>query len=119
MKLTLFICVSFIASLLHAAVMPIGNIGDEAMAVKVEMAGQQIQSIHHAKMMESDHHHSEDYCPDNNYSCCLMLGIQSSHINPVSVSRDEVVYASSSYPPPSFRPEILFRPPKLHAVLAA
>lgn len=114
MKFILFICISLLASLFHAAAMPIDAIGDSSKTAKSEMVGQ--HSIHqHAKMMKSGHHQAEDNCPHNNGTCCLTLTMPLNHINSILLPLTDEVYASLSSPPPKIILETLYRPPKFFA----
>lgn len=103
--------------MLHAVAMPIANLGDRPMTHKVEMVGQHSPE-QHAKMMQSDHHESEDYCPDNNYSCCIAMALQPASPSPLKLVRSDETYTSPSLHPPRLSSDALYKPPKFYPVLA-
>jgi len=118
MKLTLFICISLLASLLHAAAMPVEGLGGSPMIHGVGEIKQNSHA-HHASMKHgADHGEVEDYCPDNQYSCCLIVVLKPDSIDPDTGFSREEFFASRSLNQPIFRPESLYRPPKFYSALA-
>jgi len=117
MKFALFICMSLLASLLHAAAMPIADMGNRSMTHKVEMTGEHTPE-QHAKMMQGEHHDAEELCPDNNYSCCMASALQPDLLLPHILSLSQAMYASLPSVSSRLKPDGLYRPPKLYPVLA-
>jgi hypothetical protein len=120
MKFTLLTCISLLASLLHAAAMPITDLGNTQlpMITKVADSKQHVHG-HHASMQHySDHDVLENHCPEAENSCCLLVVLQSASIALSTIFFREELYASRPLNQPIFRPEALYRPPKFYPAFA-
>jgi len=120
MKLALLICISLLASLLHAAAMPITDLGDAPMPITTKVADSKHHAHgHHGSMQHSSEHGGvSNYCPETENTCCLVVVLQpSSTVLSTVVCREEF-YASRPLNQPVFRPETLYRPPKFYPALA-
>ena len=118
MKITLFICISLLASLLHAAVMPVSGMGDSSITQSIDISMQHSPE-QHAAMIQGDNNETEGYCPEYNDSCCLTLVIQADSVIPITLALSEENYASLSVEQPALRPESLYKPPKFYLASTA
>ena len=117
MKLTLLICISLLASLLHAAAMPITDLGSSPMIPKIGEINQSSHD-HHASMHHgSSHDEPENYCPETENTCCLIVVLQPDSTAPFTSIFREEFYTSRPLNQPIFRPEALYRPPKFYPAL--
>ncbi len=111
MRFVLFICISLLANMFHAAAMPVSNV--DHMPLEVATAEVQHMDMHHAHMATDDLK-STNHCPDNGSPCCLALALQSFLTFPLSTfaSRER----HTLFPPHHPKRTLLapFRPPKFY-----
>jgi len=105
MKFILFLCLSLFVSMLHAAAMPIHDIGDAPMQVESTMTHH--MSSHCAKMMQED--------PNQNH-CCYAAAIQSTSLSSLVSIDPQRLYISLSPRHIRHTPNFVFRPPKSRPV---
>ena len=116
MKLTLFICISLIANLLHAAVMPIDGSGKSMMDHELVESAED-SHVHHA-LMKPGADYDVYNCADYQSSCCLFMIPGPGRAMPLNVILRDEVFASRSLDQPIYRLESLYRPPKLYPASA-
>jgi hypothetical protein len=113
-KICLALCFSLFASLIHAAVMPIG-LSNNAPA---EQAHHQMMAVDaSAQPCHEAASHSQDIksykpCHSDSYQCCLgLVLVSSSGIKPLATFTEKpmAVYASLAPQPKSYS---IFKPPK-------
>jgi hypothetical protein len=115
MKLILLICISLLAGLLHTAAMPIADMDSGIMIHNTEMASGHTPA-QHVKMMQSSHDSMDNHCPDNDYSCCLVVAVQSSAMVSIIFASREDSFSSPPSFPAIIRPNIIYRPPRFYPV---
>ena len=124
MKLTLFICISLVASLLHAARMPVSGFDHSSTVPEVSDARPHAHDTHASMQHDSmdgkqaqhsaDHHESESYCNETENLCCVTIVLQSESIAPFAHPVREEFHASNASNLQKFRLEALFKPPKFY-----
>lgn len=117
MKLTLIICISLLAGMLHSVAMPIADMGVGLMTHNSEMTSSH-ETAQHAGMMQNDHSKSDNHCPDNDYSCCISVTIQSTVEYSIIFSGSEDSFSSPPLSHATLRPNAIYRPPRFYPVLA-
>jgi len=104
MRLVLFICISLLANIFHAAAMPVSHADPMQLNVSAD-------DMHHAHMTTSDLK-SENHCSNNSSPCCLVLALQPFPTLPLlAVSNQEQHTAFSPHHVKRTR-SAPFRPPK-------
>lgn len=115
MKFVLFVCISLVANLLHASLMPMGSHGNTSTTHEFESA-EYLSSGKHAKPMHSDNESTDVFCGDHMYSCCITLVLQLDSVVAVLFIRGAQTGEFYELNPPQFRPALLYKPPKFYSV---
>ena len=116
MKFSLFICISLLASLLHAAAMPIHGSGGLPMNQGVGETNESLHDHHASRKPDGDH--DGNHCHLNQSACCLIVALEPGEaMHATSIFREEY-FASRFFSQPIFRLESLYRPPKFYPASA-
>ena len=111
MRFILFICISLLVNMFHAATMPVHDVSHMPLdAASVEA---QHMDMHHAHVANDDLK-SKNHCPDNQSSCCLVLALQPFPMLslPTLTSQERHIPFSPHYAKRA--PVAPFRPPKFY-----
>ena len=110
MKFSVFICISLLASLLHAAAMPIHGSTGLSMIHSVGEINESLHDHHASRKSVADR--DANHCDRNQSTCCFAVALEQDEAMPgASIFREEY-FASRFLSQPIFRLEPLYRPPK-------
>ena len=111
MRFILFICISLLVNMLHAAVIPVNNMGH--VPLEVDTAEVQHMDRHYVHI-ETDDLKSKNHCPESSIPCCMVLALQPFLTWPLSAFSSQERHAPFSLHLAKRTLVVPFRPPKFY-----